>query len=142
MLLTRRVTPLPYGLCVNFFPGAVLRFSKTGTAVARVFSTRDRSRVSQRQGLLRSSSAIRFFKLAISASIASLADYSLRVASITPLRPNGLLVVDDMDLAQHADDPQLTEQLAELTEKLLDDPRLICVECPISSGVILATRKL
>ena len=61
--------------------------------------------------------------------------------TISALSPNGLLVVDDMDLAQHADDPQLVEQLAKLTEKLLDDARLLCVECPFSSGVILATRR-
>ncbi len=60
--------------------------------------------------------------------------------TISALRPGGMLVVDDMDPALHAEDG-LREPLREATLTLLSDPRLLSVECPVSSGVILAARR-
>ena len=60
--------------------------------------------------------------------------------TISALHINGLLVVDDMDLAKYADDHSLRDSIKDLTELLRADPRLLCVECPISSKVILTVR--
>lgn len=61
--------------------------------------------------------------------------------TISALNVNGLLVVDDMDLTQHEDDEPLRNQLRGIIKKILSDERLLCVELPISSGVILAVRQ-
>jgi demethylmenaquinone methyltransferase/2-methoxy-6-polyprenyl-1,4-benzoquinol methylase len=61
-------------------------------------------------------------------------------ASIAALRPGGVLLVDDMDLAQH-DDPELQSALGRVRGALLADRRLVCAELETSSGILLATRR-
>jgi predicted O-methyltransferase YrrM len=60
--------------------------------------------------------------------------------SVAALRPGGVLVVDDMDPAQH-DDAGLVLQLALVREQLLGNPRLIAVELGASSGIIIASKR-
>ena len=60
--------------------------------------------------------------------------------TLSALRINGLLALDDMNLDLHSDAPELRDQLEELTATLLSDRRLMCLEIPISSGLILAVR--
>lgn len=61
-------------------------------------------------------------------------------ASVRALRPRGVLVVDDMDLAQH-DNPELQRALEGVRRDLQGDPRLVCAELDAASGLILATRR-
>lgn len=60
--------------------------------------------------------------------------------SVAALKAGGILVVDDMDPAQH-DDPELVRLLAGVREHLLHDPELIAVELHASSGIIVATKR-
>ena len=60
-------------------------------------------------------------------------------ASVAALRPGGVLLVDDMDLARH-DDADLRAALADVARTLHADDRLVCAELDCASGVLLATR--
>jgi demethylmenaquinone methyltransferase/2-methoxy-6-polyprenyl-1,4-benzoquinol methylase len=60
--------------------------------------------------------------------------------TISTLRPGGLLLVDDMDLTAH-EDPALRDGLASVRDRLVTHPELVCVELPVASGVILASRR-
>ncbi len=59
--------------------------------------------------------------------------------TVASLRPGGVLLVDDMDLARHSD-PELHDGLASVRERLLEHPDLICAELAFASGVIVACR--
>jgi predicted O-methyltransferase YrrM len=60
--------------------------------------------------------------------------------TIAALAPGGVLLVDDMDVSRsyRAD---FTEALDRVRRTILGDPRLVAVELPVSSGLILATRR-
>lgn len=60
-------------------------------------------------------------------------------ASVSALRPRGVLLVDDMDPSRH-EDPELVRALAEVRDRLVGDARLVCTELDAASGVILCTR--
>lgn len=60
--------------------------------------------------------------------------------TIDALEPGGLLVVDDMDLAQQ-DDADLQHGFAVARERLLSNENLVCAELAFSSGVILAAKR-
>jgi|SRR5437016_4853615 len=60
--------------------------------------------------------------------------------TIDALCPGGVLVVDDMDLARHADDG-LREALAAAREQLVTHPDVVSAELGFSSGVILAVKR-
>lgn len=59
--------------------------------------------------------------------------------SIAALSARGVLIVDDMDLAQH-NDPELCSALTKVRQTLLAVPDLYTVELPLGSGVILCVR--
>jgi predicted O-methyltransferase YrrM len=61
--------------------------------------------------------------------------------TIAALAPRGVLVVDDMDPASHADDG-LFDVITRVGEQLVLDPRLLTVELEWSSGIVMATRRL
>ena len=50
------------------------------------------------------------------------------------------MVVDDMDLARHADE-QLRSALAVVRHRLLGNAELVCAELGFSSGVIVAVKR-
>ena len=60
--------------------------------------------------------------------------------TVAALAPRGVLLVDDMDLAQH-DDPALCRQLTTVRQTLRADPRLTCSELAAGSGLLLASRR-
>jgi demethylmenaquinone methyltransferase/2-methoxy-6-polyprenyl-1,4-benzoquinol methylase len=60
--------------------------------------------------------------------------------TIAALAEHGVLLVDDMDLAQH-DDPELERALTDVRERLLGHPELVASELDSSSGIIIATRR-
>lgn len=60
--------------------------------------------------------------------------------SVAALRPGGVLLVDDMDLAQHEDE-KLRQSLATVRDTLLSDPRLVNVELAAGSGLLVSTRR-
>jgi predicted O-methyltransferase YrrM len=61
-------------------------------------------------------------------------------ATIACLAPHGVLLVDDMDPALHADD-DLRGPIASVRDTLLSDSRLLAVEIPFSTHVIVAVRR-
>ena len=61
--------------------------------------------------------------------------------TIAAIAPRGVLVVDDMDTAAHADDG-LLDAITAVRELLSSDPRLLTVELEWSSGIVMATRKV
>jgi predicted O-methyltransferase YrrM len=61
-------------------------------------------------------------------------------STISTLRPGGLLLVDDMDLAAH-EDPELRDGLASVRERMATHPDLVCAELPMAGGVIVATKR-
>jgi demethylmenaquinone methyltransferase/2-methoxy-6-polyprenyl-1,4-benzoquinol methylase len=60
--------------------------------------------------------------------------------TIAALAPGGVLVVDDMDLALHADDGY-REPIAAVRARLLADPSLVAAELDVASGIVLATKR-
>ena len=60
--------------------------------------------------------------------------------TIDALAPGGVLIVDDMDPARHADDGFL-EQLGAVRDQILADPSLVAAELDFASGVIVATKR-
>lgn len=60
--------------------------------------------------------------------------------SIAALSPQGVLIVDDMDLTQH-DDPELCSALTEVRRSLLAAAELYTVELSLGSGVVLSVRR-
>lgn len=60
--------------------------------------------------------------------------------TIAALRPHGLLVVDDMELAPDADDMERVMQ-DKVRQTLLAAPALVSAEFSVGSGVILSTRR-
>jgi len=56
------------------------------------------------------------------------------------LSAGGVLIVDDMDPALHADDGYL-EPLAAVRERLVHDPGLVAAELDFASGVVVATKR-
>ena len=60
--------------------------------------------------------------------------------TIEALNPGGVLIVDDMDLARHADDG-LAEPLGAVREQILGDSSLVAAELDFASGVIVATKR-
>ena len=60
--------------------------------------------------------------------------------SVAALREGGVIVVDDMDLARHADE-QLRSALAVVRHRLLENAELVCAELGFSSGVIVAVKR-
>jgi predicted O-methyltransferase YrrM len=60
--------------------------------------------------------------------------------TIGALAPGGVLIVDDMDPALHADDGFL-EQLGSVRDQILGDPSLVAAELDFASGVIVATKR-
>ncbi len=60
--------------------------------------------------------------------------------TIDALAAGGVLIVDDMDPALHADDGFL-EQLAAVRDQILGDPSLVAAELDFASGVIVATKR-
>lgn len=60
--------------------------------------------------------------------------------TVAVLREGGVIVVDDMDLARHADE-QLRSALAVVRHRLLDNAELVCAELGFSSGVIVAVKR-
>jgi predicted O-methyltransferase YrrM len=61
--------------------------------------------------------------------------------TIDALAPGGVLVVDDMDPARHADDG-LLKQLGAVRDQILADPSLVAAELDFASGVIVATKRV
>ena len=59
--------------------------------------------------------------------------------TLSALSTNGVLLLDDMDLSRH--DDELSEALQEVLRIVRTDPRCLTVELPVSSGVLLATRR-
>jgi predicted O-methyltransferase YrrM len=57
--------------------------------------------------------------------------------TVAALREGGVIVVDDMDLARHADE-QLRSALVVVRHRLLENAELVCAELGFSSGVIVA----
>lgn len=55
-------------------------------------------------------------------------------------RPEGFLLVDDLDLTAH-EHPELRDGLASARERLVTHPDLICAELTFASGVIVARRR-
>ena len=60
--------------------------------------------------------------------------------TIAALRPGGVLVVDDMDLARYSD-ADYREQTTRVRERLVEDAGLVTVELEAGSGFVLATRR-
>jgi predicted O-methyltransferase YrrM len=60
--------------------------------------------------------------------------------TIEALAAGGILVVDDMDLARHADDG-LLQQLAAVRDQIVANPSLVAAELDFASGVIVATKR-
>ena len=60
--------------------------------------------------------------------------------SIAALAPGGVLLVDDMDLAQH-DDPELRRALQGVRDTLVRHPELVCAELAAGSGLIVCARR-
>jgi predicted O-methyltransferase YrrM len=60
--------------------------------------------------------------------------------TVAALRPGGVLVVDDMELARHQDE-QLRIGLAVVRQRLFDNVELVCAELEFASGVIVATKR-
>jgi predicted O-methyltransferase YrrM len=60
--------------------------------------------------------------------------------TVAALREGGVIVVDDMDLARHADE-QLRSALAVVRHRLLANAELVCAELGFSSGVIVAVKR-
>ena len=60
--------------------------------------------------------------------------------SVAALREGGVIVVDDLDLARHADE-QLRSALAVVRHRLLENAELVCAELGFSSGVIVAVKR-
>lgn len=61
-------------------------------------------------------------------------------ATIESLAPRGVLLVDDMNPALHERDG-LLDALGSVRDALVDDRRLIAVEIPVSTHVILAVKR-
>jgi predicted O-methyltransferase YrrM len=59
--------------------------------------------------------------------------------TVEALRPGGVLVLDDMDLARYPAEHVPT--VATISRTLLTDPRLAVVELPTGTGLLLATRR-
>jgi len=59
--------------------------------------------------------------------------------TVAALRPGGVLIVDDMELALHQDE-QLRTALTAVRRRLVENPELICAELDFASGVILAVK--
>jgi predicted O-methyltransferase YrrM len=62
-------------------------------------------------------------------------------ATIAAVRPGGMLLVDDMDLARHTD-PDLRSGIQMVTDRLRTHPDLVAVDLVVASGITLATRRL
>jgi demethylmenaquinone methyltransferase/2-methoxy-6-polyprenyl-1,4-benzoquinol methylase len=62
-------------------------------------------------------------------------------ATLAALRPGGMLLVDDMDLARHTD-PDLRSGLQMVVDRLRAEPHLTTAELPLASGVVVATRSV
>jgi len=60
--------------------------------------------------------------------------------TVAALGEGGVVVVDDMDLARHADE-QLRSALAVVRHRLLGNTELVCAELGFSSGVIVAVKR-
>lgn len=60
-------------------------------------------------------------------------------ATIAALAPSGVLLVDDMDLDQHAD-PELRRALQGVRDTLVQHPQLVSTELAAGSGLILCAR--
>jgi demethylmenaquinone methyltransferase/2-methoxy-6-polyprenyl-1,4-benzoquinol methylase len=60
--------------------------------------------------------------------------------TLEALRPGGVLLVDDMDLARH-EDTGLREALARVRERLLAHPELVTAELAFSTGVMVAVKR-
>ncbi len=60
--------------------------------------------------------------------------------TVAALRAGGVIVVDDMDLARHADE-QLRSALVVVRHRLLENAELVCAELGFSSGVIVAVKR-
>jgi predicted O-methyltransferase YrrM len=60
--------------------------------------------------------------------------------TIAALRPGGVLLVDDMDLARYPDERHAAA-VFRVRESLLTDPRLVAAELPAATGLIVATRR-
>ena len=60
--------------------------------------------------------------------------------ALAALRPGGLFLVDDMDLARHGD-AKLRTALRVVRERLVADPELVTVELAAGSGLVLCARR-
>ncbi|MGO9502050.1 MAG: O-methyltransferase [Streptosporangiaceae bacterium] len=60
--------------------------------------------------------------------------------TVAALRDGGVIVVDDMDLTRHADEP-LRSALVVARHRLLQNAELVCAELGFSSGVIVAVKR-
>ena len=60
--------------------------------------------------------------------------------TIEALAAGGVLIVDDMDPARHAEDGLLA-QLGAVRDQILGDPSLVAAELDFASGVIVATKR-
>ena len=60
--------------------------------------------------------------------------------TIDSLAAGGVLLVDDMDPARHADDG-LLKQLGVVRDQIFADPSLVAAELDFASGVIVATKR-
>jgi len=60
--------------------------------------------------------------------------------TLAALRPGGTLIVDDMDLSRHEDEP-LRSALAVVRARLVENTELVCAELGFSSGVIVAVKR-
>jgi predicted O-methyltransferase YrrM len=61
-------------------------------------------------------------------------------ATVSALRPGGVLLVDDMELPSQ-ENPERRARLEFVRSHLFEDPQLFCAELALSSGVILAARQ-
>ncbi|MEU9094408.1 class I SAM-dependent methyltransferase [Streptomyces sp. NPDC048428] len=60
--------------------------------------------------------------------------------TVAALRPSGMLVVDDMDLSRYQS-TEHRESVTRVRDSILSDPRLVAVDLPVSSGIMVATKR-
>lgn len=60
--------------------------------------------------------------------------------TLAALRPGGVLIVDDMELARHQDE-QLRAALTVVSQRLAKNPELVCAEPDFASGMVVAVKR-
>jgi predicted O-methyltransferase YrrM len=60
--------------------------------------------------------------------------------TVSALQPSGMLVVDDMDLSRYQSTKH-RESVTRVRDTILSDPRLVAVDLPVSSGIMVAAKR-